>query len=154
MYIKDDKKYNCCESVLLFVNEKLAIPGFNESNIRAASNLGGGGSGWGSLCGAINGGCQIYGLLMGPSGDESPEEFLEIKERMKEKNQIFIRAFEEKWGSCNCFDILGYDTRTPEGKRIHEERKADGTNFCGDIVRWSAKKIIELVESDPDIHVR
>ena len=39
------------------------------------------------------------------------------------------------------------------GKRIHEEKKADGNNFCGDLVKWTAEMIIELVKSDPDIQV-
>jgi len=138
---------------LLFVNNEIPLPGFGESILRASSNLGGGGSGWGSLCGVINGGCQVYGLLRGPKGDESPEEFLDLKERMKEKNQVFIKAFEEKWGNVNCFDILGYDTRTPEGKRIHEGNKVNGHYFCGEIVRWSTNKIVKLVKSDSDIQI-
>lgn len=151
MYEKDGKRYNCCESVIMFVNDEIPLEGFGNGVMRATSNLGGGGAGWGSLCGAVNGGCQVYGLLMGTNGDESPEEFNEIRTKMREKTWDYLKAFEEKWGHVNCFDLLGADTRTEEGKKKHEENKAKGIYYCEDFVKWSAKKIIELVRADPDI---
>lgn len=153
MYEKDGKRYNCCESVIIFVNNEIPLEGFGTGVMRAASNLGGGGAGWGSLCGAVSGGCKVYGLLMGTNGDEDPEEFVAIRKKMREKTQVYLKAFEEKWGHVNCFDLLGADTRTVEGKRKHEENKAKGIYYCEDFVRWSADKIIELVRADPDIQL-
>jgi C_GCAxxG_C_C family probable redox protein len=153
MYERDGKRYNCSESVILFVNDEIPLEGFGKGVMRANSNLGGGGAGWGSLCGAANGGCQVYGLLMGTDGDESPEEFTAIREKMREKTQVYLRAFEEKWGHINCFDLLGADTRTKEGKKKHEENKAKGIYYCEDFVNWSAEKIIELIRADPDINL-
>jgi C_GCAxxG_C_C family probable redox protein len=128
----------------MLVNEKIPLPGFSQGVIRAASNLGGGVAGWGNICGAVNGAAMVYGLLLGTNGDESPENFLRIREKMREKTQIFLHFFEEKWGSVNCFDLLGVDTRTEEGKRIYEENLARGEYYCEEYVKWSANKIIEL----------
>ena len=153
MYEKDGKRYNCCESVIMFVNEEIPLDGFGRGVMRATSNMGGGGAGWGSLCGAISGGCQAYGLLMGTNGDENPEEFSAIREKMRKKTQIYLKEFEEKWGHVNCFDLLGVDTRTEEGKKKHEENKANGKYYCEDFVKWSALKIIELVRTDSEIQL-
>jgi len=151
MYEKDGIRYNCCESVIKFVNEESPLEGFGTGIMRATSNMGGGGAGWGSLCGAVSGGCMVYGMLMGTNGDEDPEEFKAIRDKMREKTQVYLKAFEEKWGHVNCYDLLGANTRTVEGKKKYNENRANGIYFCEDYVKWSAAKIIELVEADPDI---
>jgi C_GCAxxG_C_C family probable redox protein len=151
MYEKDGKRFNCCESVIILVNDEIPLEGFGKGVMRATSNLGGGGAGWGSLCGAVSGGCQVYGLLMGTSGDEDPEEFLEIRTMMREKTQVYLKAFEERWGHVDCYDLLGANTRTEEGKKKYNENRANGIYFCEDYVNWSADKIIELIRADPEI---
>lgn len=92
-------------------------------------------------------------MLMGTNGDEDPEEYLAIRERMRKKTWSYLKAFEEKWGNINCFDLIGVDTRTEEGKKKHEENKAKGDYYCEDYVKWSAEKIIELVRADPDVEL-
>ena len=151
MYEKDGKRFNCCESVIILVNDEIPLEGFDQGVMRATSNLGGGGAGWGSLCGAVSGGCQVYGLLMGTNGDEDPEEFLAIRTKMREKTQVYLKAFEEKWGHVDCYNLLGTNTRTEEGKKKYEENRANGIYFCEDYVNWSADKIIELIRADPEI---
>jgi C_GCAxxG_C_C family probable redox protein len=143
MIERDGNRFNCCESIIMLVNEKILLSGFCQGVIRAASNLGGGVAGWGNICGALNGAAMVYGLMMGTNGDESPENFLRIREKMRDSTQEFLRCFEEKWGNVNCFDLLGVDTRTEEGKRIYEENVAKGEYYCEDYVKWSADKIID-----------
>ena len=99
------------------------------------------------MCGALTGAAMAYGLYMGTNGDETPDDFTEIRETMREHTQIFLKAFEDKWGHVNCFDLLGADTRTEEGKRIHEENKAKGKYYCEEFVHWSAEKVIELIKA-------
>ena len=151
MYEKDGIRFNCSESVILFVNDEIPLEGFGKGVMRANSNLGGGGAGWGSLCGAVNGGCQVYGLLMGTNGDEPREEFRAKRKKMREKTEVYLKAFEEKWGHINCFDLLGANMRTEEGKKKYKENRAKGIYFCEDYVKWSSAKIIELIRADPDI---
>jgi hypothetical protein len=62
---------------------------------------------------------------------------------MRTQTQKFLKAFEDKWGHINCFDLLGADTRTPEGKAKHESNKAKGIYFCEDFVEWTADKVLE-----------
>ncbi len=127
------------------VHEKHPLKGFGVGVIRAASNMGGGGAGWGSMCGAVSGAAMTFGLAMGTEGDESPEDFKAIRAEMRAYTQEFLRAFEEKWGHINCFDLLGVDTKTPEGKAKHEANKAKGLYFCEDFVQWAADKTLEVL---------
>ena len=146
MIERDGKRFNCCESTIIKVNEKYPLKGFGEGVIRAASNMGGGGAGWGSLCGAVSGAVMAFGLAMGTDGTESPEEFNALREKMRAYTQELLKEFETKWGHVNCFDLLGADTRTPEGKAKHEANKAKGFYYCPDFVQWAADKTLEIFD--------
>jgi C_GCAxxG_C_C family probable redox protein len=146
MIEQDGKRFNCCESVIMKVDEKHPLDGFGRGVMRATSNMGGGGAGWGSACGAVTGGVMAFGLAMGTNGDESPEEFTATRDKMREYTQEFLKAFEERWGHINCFDLLGVDTRTLEGKAKHEENKSKGLYYCEDFVQWAAEKVLEIFE--------
>jgi len=146
MIERDGKRFNCVESVIMLVQKEIPLPDFSKGVIKGASNLGGGVSGWGSICGAVNGAAIVYGLLMGTEGDEASEDFTNMRDNMRRHTQKFIKAFEEKWGHVNCFDLIGVDTRTEEGQRQHEENKARGEYYCEDYVFWSGKKLIELIK--------
>jgi C_GCAxxG_C_C family probable redox protein len=143
MIEREGIRFNCCESVLMKINQKHPLKGYGVGVVRAASNMGGGGAGWGSICGAVSGGVMAFGLAMGTDGEESPEDFITIREEMRTHTQKFLKAFEDKWGHINCFDLLGADTRTPEGKAKHESNKAKGIYFCEDFVEWTADKFLE-----------
>ena len=146
MIERDGKRFNCCESTIMKIHEKHPLDGFGRGVMRATSNMGGGGAGWGSGCGAVTGGIMAFGLAMGTNGDESPEEFTKKRDEMRAYTQEFIKAFEERWGHVNCFDLLGVDTRTPEGKAKHEENKAKGLYYCEDFVQWAAEKVLDIFE--------
>jgi C_GCAxxG_C_C family probable redox protein len=145
MITREDKKFNCCESVLIRVDKKNPLPGFGAPVMRIASNFGGGVAGWGSACGAVTGAAMAIGLIMGTDGTESPEEYEENREKMRALTQKFNQAFEEKWGYINCYDLLGVNTRTPEGKARYEEMKDRGETECSNYVEWAAEKVLELV---------
>jgi C_GCAxxG_C_C family probable redox protein len=147
MIERDGKRFNCCESVLINTNEKYPLTGFGSGIMKAASNMGGGGAGWGSICGAVSGGVMAFGLAIGTDGEESIENFVAKREFMRTKTQSFLRDFEGKWGHINCFDLLGVDTRTPEGKAKHEANKAKGIYFCEDFVEWSAQWVINSLKN-------
>lgn len=126
------------------VNERYTLKGFGVGVTRAASNMGGGGAGWGSICGAVSGAIMAIGLAMGTDGTETPTEYTATRERMRSYTQEFLRDYEARWGHIICFDLLGADTRTPEGKAKYEADKAKGLNHCDDFVQWSADRVIKL----------
>jgi C_GCAxxG_C_C family probable redox protein len=123
MISRGDNKFNCCESTLLRIDEKDPLRGFDDDVMRVASAYGGGVMGWGSVCGAAAGACMSLGLIYGTDGDETPNEYLEMRAGLREIGQKFLKSFEEEFGSVNCMDLLGVDRRTDEGKRRYEELK-------------------------------
>jgi C_GCAxxG_C_C family probable redox protein len=141
-----EKKFNCCESTLMKINEGFNIPGFGTPIIRAASNMGGGVSGWGSVCGAVSGAAMALGLIFGTNGDEELEVYKEKREKMRALTQEYFKDFEDNWGTVGCIDLLGVDFRTPEGKERYEAMKESGETFCEKYVEWSVEKILEILE--------
>lgn len=146
MISKGGLKFNCCESVLLIIDETNPLPGFNHKIMRIASNFGGGVGGWGSICGAVSGSSMALGLLYGTEGTESPDEFESKRERMRAIAQEFMKEFEAEFSSVNCMDLLKVDRRTEEGKRLYEEMKERGETHCEEYVEWSANRILKMID--------
>lgn len=150
MIERKDIRFNCCESVLIRMDEKHTLPGLGPDVMRLASNFGGGVAGWGSACGAVTGAAMAFGLLMGTEGDENPGEFKVKRDRMRALTQVFIKAFEEKWGNVGCYGLLGVNTRTPEGKARYEEMKARRETHCEEYVRWTAEKALAILRDNDE----
>ena len=146
---RDGKKFNCCESVLILIDEGRPLPGFESNIMKAASPLGGGVGMWGSTCGAATGAVIALGLVYGTEGEESPKEFQDKKEHVNEVSKVFMRDFEEVFGSVNCNDLLGLDRRTEEFRALYNEKKSAqmrtrGLDKCDDCIDWAAKRILEI----------
>ena len=146
MIVKDGKRFNCCESVLLMVDEGHSLPGFESNIMKTASSLGGGVGGWGSACGAAIGAVIALGLVHGADGEETPEEFQKRRMQLRDLSQVLLKEFEEAFGSLNCMDLLGVDRRTEEGKARYAEMKAQGLVKCDDYVDWAAKRAFQILE--------
>jgi len=145
MIVRDGKRFNCCESALILVDEGYPLPGFEASIMKAASSLGGGVGGWGSACGAATGAVIALSLVHGTDGEETIEEFQKRRGQLREISQVLLKEFEDAFGSLNCMDLLGVDRRTEEGKARYAELKAQGLVKCDDYVDWAAKRAIELL---------
>lgn len=146
MIKRGENKFNCCESALLRVDDRKPLLGFDTDVMRLASNFGGGGAGWGSLCGAVSGSVMAVGLLLGTEGTESPELFQSKRARMRAITQEIMQEFESRWGHVECYDLLGVNTRTHEGKQRYEEMKARGETHCAEYVEWAAEKVLEILD--------
>lgn len=145
MIVRDSKRFNCCESALIMIDEGYPLPGFESSIMKAASSLGGGVGGWGSACGAATGAVIALGLVYGTDGEEAVEEYSEKRGRLRNVSQLLLREFEDEFGSINCTDLLGVDRRTEEGKARYAELRAQGLVKCDDYVAWCAKRTLELL---------
>ena len=148
MIEKDGKHFNCCESVLMEIDEKHSLPGFGPVIMRIASNFGGGVGGWGSVCGAVAGVPMAFGLIWGTDGEESLEEFEEKRVTLREITQDFMKSFEDEFGSVNCMILLGVDRRTEEGKARYQELRDQGAFKCDEYVSWSVKRALEMLSEN------
>ncbi len=151
MIIKDGHKFNCCESVLIAVNEKNPLPGFNSAILRMASNLGGGVAGWGDICGALLGGAVAIGLTLGTNGDEPIQKFDEMRLKERKITIELIKGFREKWGDVDCCGLLGCEGCTPEERaKRGEDLRARGESHCDDYVEWASNKTLEMIRKELD----
>ena len=146
MIVRDGKRFNCCESALIMIHEGHPLPGFESNIMKAASSLGGGVGGWGSACGAAAGAVIALGLVYGTDGEETLDEFLDMRGHLREASQVFLKEFEAAIGSVNCTDLLGVDRRTEEGKARYAELRAQGLVKCDDYVAWAAKRGLAIIE--------
>jgi len=148
MIVKNGLRFNCCESVLLIVNDKHPLPGVHDATMRAASNMGGGVAGVGSICGAITGGAMAIGLLMGTEGYESPHKFDEMRVKERKITLELIKAFKAKWGNINCENLLGCSGCTPEQRaKRGDELRARGESHCDEYVDWAAAQTLKVIEN-------
>jgi C_GCAxxG_C_C family probable redox protein len=145
MIVRDSKRFNCCESVMIMVDEGHPLQGFESSIMKAASSLGGGVGGWGGACGAATGAVIALSLVHGTDGEETLEEYTEKRGHLREVSQVFLKDFEGEFGSVNCMDLLGVDRRTEEGKARYAEIRAQGLVRCDEYVAWCAKRTLEIL---------
>ena len=145
MITRDENKFNCCESVIIRVDDGHPIPGFGPEALRIASGFGGGVAGWGSVCGAASGAVMALALLHGTDGGETSDIFKARRDWLRKLSQEFLRSFEREFGSVNCMDLLGVDRRTEEGKRRYDELKAKGVFRCSEYVAWAAERVLKML---------
>ncbi len=145
MISRGDLKFNCCESVLIRIDESKPLPGFDTDMMRIASAFGGGVSGWGSVCGAVSGAVMALGLIYGTDGAETSNNFHDKRSLLRSVAQYFMAEFEDEFGSVNCMDLLGVDRRTDEGRKRYDELKGMGGFRCDEYVEWAADKTKRLL---------
>ena len=145
MITRGENRFNCCESVLIRVENGHPLPGFGPEAIRIASGFGGGVAGWGSVCGAASGAVMALALLHGTDGGEPPGVFQGKRDLLRRVSQEFLKSFEREFGSVNCVDLLGVDRRTEEGKRRYDELKAQGVFRCSEYVDWATDFVLKML---------
>lgn len=124
--------YNCAESVLLTLARRQNV----ESPIipKIATPFGGGMARIGSICGCVTGGLMGIGLRLGRT--RSTED----REKAYSAANDFLNAFEKRFGSLTCYDLIGCDFRTPEGHKRWDEIKE---SKCAKFVEGTIEIVIE-----------
>ena len=69
----------------------------------------------------------------------------EMREDARDASQEFMKAFEAKWGTVNCLDLLGVDFRTEEGREVYEGMKERGETHCGEYVVSAAEMMTKIL---------
>lgn len=125
--------YNCAESVLLTMAEQEGIQ--SELIPKMATPFGGGIARHGSICGCVTGGLMSIGLKFGRT------QQAEDREKAYSVSSSFLNAFERKFGSLICYELIGCDFRTPEGQKRWEQHKE---SKCADFVKGTIEILLEL----------
>jgi len=125
--------YNCTESVLLTM---AGHQGIKSSLIpKIATPFGGGIARTGSICGCVTGALMSIGLRFGRT------QCTEDREKAYTVATSFLNAFERKFGSLICYELIGCDLRTPQGHRRWEELKE---SRCAKFVKSTVEILVDL----------
>lgn len=129
--------YNCAESVLLALAARESI----ESPIipKIATPFGGGIARTGSICGCVTGALMGIGLRFGRM------KTTEDRERAYSVAANFLNAFERKFGSTICYELIGCDFRTPDGHKRWEQLKE---SRCANFVKGAVDIVVYLEGRD------
>jgi C_GCAxxG_C_C family probable redox protein len=128
---------NCGQAVVCFA---LLRMGEDPELITYAKYFGGGITGMGELCGALNGAALALGVrdlvLIRRGAAEPPSAADALKD--------ILRGFAEETGSCRCRDLTGYDLSRPE--EMEAFKKSETRSRCSDYVRWVCDELEPLLE--------
>lgn len=114
-----------------------------ETALRLARALGSGMSA-GDICGAVNAGGMVLGLVQGSMAPDDPD----TRRRVKEQNREFQRRFRAVHGTIVCRELLGVDPDDREGF----DGAIDKGHFkarCGSFVATAARILEEMLGNGP-----
>ena len=133
--------YNCAQSVLLAFSEDIGLG--DEALLRISSGFGSGMGRMQETCGALTGGMMVISYLYGKYKPVDPVS----KERSVEMIGAFVKAFRKKHQQSSCFNLLGLDLSTEEGRQKQKEDpsyKKKCTTFVTDAVDILEREILQL----------
>jgi C_GCAxxG_C_C family probable redox protein len=117
------KGYNCAQVILSYYVKDLGLD--EKIALKIASGLGAG-MFEGDSCGAVLGAVMVIGLKYGS----------DPKDVLIDKTIEFRKKFNEKFGSCMCKELLGYDISIPE--EMDKLQKSNKTvDLCPILVKGS-----------------
>ncbi len=105
--------FNCAESVLLTLAEYYEVSSPLVPKI--ATPFGGGIARSASICECVT------GALMGIGMKHGRVQTSDDRLKAYAMATAFMNAFERRFGSIICYDLIGCDFRTPEGHKRFEE---------------------------------
>lgn len=110
--------FNCAQSVLFHFCDKLDLS--EDTALKLGSGFGAGIARTQQVCGAVSGAVLVLNSLYGHGENDGPE----VREALYSKIQKFNSAFEARFGTTGCKDLLeGCELLTKEGqKRFGEEK--------------------------------
>lgn len=129
------KGYDCSQVVLAYFAERL---GMTEEMANKVTACFGGGMMQGDTCGAFTGALMAIGVKYGHWDEEI---LLTQKDGMMAKYAEFRNLYFQRYDTCRCKELLGYDVSVPEQlqEALSSGRMLD---FCPKVV----KNVIEVLE--------
>ena len=104
---KFEKGFDCSQVIMEHYADELHISPETANRVAACF---GGGMNRGETCGAVIGALMVLGMRYG----QYDEKHMEQKDVMALRRTAFFEKFEEKYPSCICRELLGYDVSKPE----------------------------------------
>jgi len=125
--------FHCAESILLTLAEHYGV---SSSLIpKIATPFGGGIARSASICGCVTGALMGIGMKYGRT------KTTDDRRRAYSLATNFMAAFEKRFGSLICYELIGCDFRTPEGHKRFEQLKE---SRCANFVRGAVEIVLEI----------
>lgn len=125
--------FHCAESVLLTLAEYYGLSSPLVPKI--ATPFGGGIARSASICGCVT------GALMGIGAKYGRMRSSDDREKAYSVAASVMIAFEKRFGSLICYDLVGCDFRTSEGRKRFEELKEIR---CANFVKGAMEIVLEI----------
>ncbi len=129
--------YNCAQAVFRTILEEKELYFDQAPNV--AAGFGGGISRRGELCGALTGAIMAIGVIQGQKfvdpGEHKNQTYKSVGE--------FIEKFNVIHGTPICNELVGYDIRDPEARKIASDKGVFST-ICPKFVEDAVKIILEM----------
>lgn len=138
-----DSGFNCAESVLLVLHDRLSKRERSRASVVpcVATGFGGGIGRRGSTCGALSGVVCAIGLAVEHNQAVDWEKKYVVYELVSQ----MVTDFERKFGSSLCRDLTGCNLRHKEERlRFHSERMQD--KICSKFVKWCVDYGTQLID--------
>ncbi|MDP6829639.1 MAG: C-GCAxxG-C-C family protein [Alphaproteobacteria bacterium] len=94
----------------------------------------------GGPCGAVTGAVMALGLVHGR--DDPAQSVRQTYDAVRQ----MMRAFEGRFGSTNCTELLGVDLDTAEGRQTFDEQNLAGT--CADFTAAAAALVEGMLKAE------
>jgi len=131
--------HSCSQAMLAAFAPRYGLPA--EFAIKLATPFGGGMARHAEMCGAVTGALLVLGLHAGGAVGTD----LAAKERTYALVHEFMLQFEQRRGSLNCRELLGFDLGNPEELRRAREQGLF-TSLCPLLVRDAAEITAVLLQ--------
>lgn len=125
--------YNCAESILLTTTTQAGITSPLVPKI--ATPFGGDIARSGLICGCVTGALMYIGARFGRT------ELTDDREKAHALARNLQKAFEQKFGSLICYELIDCDFATPEGNKRWEKVKE---SRCANFVKGTVEILLEL----------
>lgn len=126
------KSYNCAESILYTMSEHYSVR--SELIPKIATPFGGGMARSASICGCVTGALMAIGMKHGRKNAK------EDRAKAYDVASSFMTEFEKRFGSLICYELIGCDFRTSEGRKRFKELKE---NRCSNFVKGAVEILLE-----------
>jgi C_GCAxxG_C_C family probable redox protein len=127
---------NCGQAVFVYALLRLDE---DPEKITEAKYFGGGITGMGEICGALNGAVLALGVRDVALAERGLEPPADTADQLK----AMLRDFTEAFGGRRCLDLTGYDLTTPDGMAAF--RMSDIHSRCADYVAWAIDRVEPLL---------
>jgi C_GCAxxG_C_C family probable redox protein len=130
--------YNCAQSVLLTLYERLEPEGKNELVPKIAAGFGGGIGRCGSVCGALTGSIMAVGIMYAPN-----EAGAEKRAKAYANARALYQQFEKQHGTVFCRNLIKYDLSNPqEAAKARQEKAFE--KVCNQLIKDAVENFLAI----------